>query len=173
MSFYSQVNRSHFVLFSESFFIYYYFFQFFFFFLVPEKIFCFVNLKMGRKYSRKTMWTALAFWGFLRIAFLLKPISRGKVKHSHFQKKKKNNPHTQRVLRTCSLKKISFKNWLSVFMIDNDHFWCWVDCCIGNELKQYGRFKRKKKKNLLCTFSFLYGPADSSSFDVVLFIPSR
>lgn len=130
MSFYSQVNRSHFVLFSESLFyiyIYTYIYNFFrlfwgfcfvlilfqkrIFFVVVFWVFWgfFVNLKWAESIQEKNNVNCFSFSGILRVAFLLKPIPRGKVKHSHFsEKKNKKTKHTKSV-EDLELKKISFK----------------------------------------------------------------
>lgn len=61
------------------FFLFSFFFPFIFF----------VNLKWAESIQEKNNVNCFSFSGILRVAFLLKPISRGKVKHSHFSEKKK------------------------------------------------------------------------------------
>lgn len=65
----------------------------------------FVNLKWAESIQEKNNVNCFSFSGILRVAFLLKPIPRGKVKHSHFSEKKN---HTKSV-EDLELKKISFK----------------------------------------------------------------
>lgn len=65
----------------------------------------FVNLKWAESIQEKNNVNCFSFSGILRVAFLLKPIPRGKVKHSHFSEKK---THTKSV-EDLELKKISFK----------------------------------------------------------------
>lgn len=76
MSFYSQVNRSHFVLFSESLF-YVFFFPF-----VPEKdfvLFCFVNLKKnGQKVFKRNNVNCFSFLGIFKNSFSAEANFKGK-----------------------------------------------------------------------------------------------